>query len=104
MVIWDSTLQQGYIYVTAAQSSQYIQKQLPGVIWPISSAAQILWRWWLCLRPGLTGEEKEERAKAKENLEMDQGEDGEDGGNYKTQNQFHTHLKKQEVKTFFNRS
>jgi hypothetical protein len=46
---------------------------------------------------GLTGEEKEEGARAKEGLELDQGEDGEDGGNYKAQNQFHTHLKKQTV-------
>ena len=46
---------------------------------------------------GLTGEEKEEGAKAKEQLELEQGDDGEEGGNYKTQNQFHTHLKKQEV-------
>ena len=49
----------------------------------------------VCL--GLTGEEKEEGDKAKEQLGLDQGEDGEEGGNYKTQNQFHTHLKKQQV-------
>ena len=52
----------------------------------------------LLLLTGLTGEEKDEAARAKEALALDQGEDGEDGGNYKTQNQFHTHLKKQEVR------
>ena len=31
-------------------------------------------------------------------MQIDQGEDGEEGGNYKAQNQFHTHLKKQEVR------
>lgn len=52
-----------------------------------------------CHAAGLTGEEKEEGAKAKEQLDLDQGDDGEEGGNYKTQNQFHTHLKKQQVFT-----
>lgn len=53
------------------------------------------------LNAGLTGDEKEEGAKAREQLELEQGDDGEEGGNYKTQNQFHTHLKKQEVSSIY---
>lgn len=46
----------------------------------------------------MTEGEKEEAEKAKQAMAIDQGEDGEEGGSYKTQNQFHTHLKKQEVR------
>lgn len=49
---------------------------------------------------GLTEEEKDEGKRAREGLELDQGEDGEDGDTDKAKNRFASHMKKSEVTEF----